>query len=76
MEDKEREFIIALEKLTRETGIAIGGCGCCGSPRLDKINLAKESKLAGYGTDGSCDIMWISPNDSYDWDNYKNSIIK
>ena len=76
MEDKENKFIIELEKLTRKYGIVICGCGCCGSPRLDKINLTKESKLAGYGSDGRCDIVWISPNNSYDWDNYRNSIIK
>ena len=32
--EKKREFIRELTKLTRRTGVIIGGCGCCGSPYL------------------------------------------
>jgi hypothetical protein len=34
MENKIREFIKGLDELAAKTGIAIGGCGCCGSPFL------------------------------------------
>ena len=32
LNNREHDFIIGLEKLSRKTGIIIGGCGCCGSP--------------------------------------------
>lgn len=34
MEEKKKQFILGLAELTRKYGIAIGGCGCCGSPFL------------------------------------------
>jgi len=34
MENKIREFIKGLDELSAKTGIAIGGCGCCGSPLI------------------------------------------
>lgn len=34
MNKQEQAFIEGLTKLTRETGIVIAGCGCCGSPFL------------------------------------------
>ena len=30
----EQEFLEGLARLTRETGVEIGGCGCCQSPFL------------------------------------------
>lgn len=37
MTDEEKrmtEFLEGLTELTKKTGIAVGGCGCCGSPYL------------------------------------------
>ena len=32
-------FLHKLHKLTKETGLVIGGCGCCGSPWISRIGL-------------------------------------
>lgn len=31
-----KDFLRSLSKLSKQTGITIGGCGCCGSPFLDQ----------------------------------------
>lgn len=72
---KEREFILGLTKLTQETGIAIGGCGCCGSPYL--VEAKFTSSASGYVCDRDGEsVRWIDPSDEYDWSHYANSIIK
>jgi len=78
--EKEREFLIGLEQLTRKTGIAIGGCGCCGSPFLLEAEITSDK--SGYGrrtkSDATSDadyIGWIDPTD-YDWEDYSQNIIK
>ena len=76
LNEKEREFIIGLNELTKKTGIAVGGCGCCGSPYLHEIDSEDISNGAGYGDNGKSDISWISPADHYDWKLYKTTIYK
>lgn len=53
-----KKFLVGLEKLTRETGIEIAGCGCCDSPFLSVIqkDAAPED---GYKSsrDGGC-VSW------------------
>ena len=74
--DAEKSFLIGLEKLTRETGIIIGGCGCCGSPFL---GAAKEEELitsAGYGFGSSGQVEWIYPSDERYWNKFSDSIVK
>jgi hypothetical protein len=75
MTDNERAFLIGLEKLTRETGVAIGGCGCCGSPSLfTVIDIPPE---AGYAHNaGECEVRWISPHDDVYWEEYREKIVK
>jgi hypothetical protein len=42
------QFLKELTQLSRKHKIAIGGCGCCGSPFLSKI---EEKEIAGaYAT--------------------------
>jgi len=74
--DQEKLFLIELEALTRKHHMAIGGCGCCGSPRIQKIEEGELDSRAGYGTNGTSEILWISPTDEYDWENYSSSIVK
>lgn len=40
-DDKEAitKFLNELSILTNKYGIMIGGCGCCGSPYLEKFNF-------------------------------------
>ena len=43
MNEKVKDFLTELSALTQKYGIAIGGCGCCGSPWLyytdESLNL-------------------------------------
>jgi len=73
-DEKERLFLIGLEKLTRDTGIEIGGCGCCGSPYLDQAEITDKRSGYGYGDSGK--VVWIDPSDDYEWENYSGSIAK
>ena len=66
--DKEKKFLLELEQLTRKYKISIGGCGCCGSPRLYCLKASDLVENAGYGSDCDSEIAWISPNDKYNWD--------
>lgn len=75
MNDKEKQFIIGLEKLTRETGIAIGGCGCCGSPYLYKVETITRNE-SGYSITEGDNVTWIDPADEVGWNLYKDKIVK
>jgi len=76
-EDREKEFMTGLAKLTRETGITIGGCGCCGSPSLNEGSDAELSDPeAGYGYGYAGEVRWISHVDDYDWKNFSDSIVR
>ncbi|NNF96999.1 MAG: hypothetical protein HKM94_08750 [Halobacteria archaeon] len=58
MTEKELDFLRRLEQLTKETGIAIGGCGCCGSPYLENVDKG------GYQFFGNClGIEWVADGD-------------
>lgn len=51
MEERLCEFLEKLSALTREYGIVINGCGCCGSPWLeDMSNIKRENILLDYLT--------------------------
>lgn len=39
-------FLSELGRISRETGITIHGCGCCGSPWLEGV--PKEKEPEGY----------------------------
>ena len=72
MTNNEKKFILGLEKLTRETGIAIHGCGCCGSPFLREVEVSKDS---GYSAEDCENISWADPKDDF-WDYLKDNIVK
>ena len=75
--ERKRQFLIGLTKLTRETGITIGGCGCCGSPSIDEASDAELSDPdAGYGYGYAGEVAWISHADDYDWKNFSDSIVR
>ena len=44
-EEREKEFLKELTKLTHKYRISIGGCGCCGSPALDDTGDVVEVYL-------------------------------
>ena len=76
-EQRMEDFLVGLTKLTRDTGIVISGCGCCGSPRLDVLGSEEFAhEEAGYGYGYSDKVTWISPSDPYDWESYSDSIAR
>ena len=38
MEESIRNFLTEMSDLTKKYGYIIGGCGCCGSPYLTKVD--------------------------------------
>lgn len=72
--EAERRFILGLTKLTQETGIAIGGCGCCSSPFLEAAEFT--SSESGYGFGYTEQLAWIDPSNDYDWERFRQSIVK
>ena len=44
---KEEEFLEEYKALVEKYGIAIGACGCCGSPWLTKTDDAEIDHLRG-----------------------------
>ena len=62
MSDEERmnAFLVDLRVLTIKHGVAIAGCGCCGSPYIDdKVDVSDPS--AGYVHESGSDVAWIVP---------------
>lgn len=74
-DERKVEFLIGLAKLSRETGIAIGGCGCCGSPSIDALKPEELEARAGYGYGYMNEVSWISPSNSYNWKRFAGSIV-
>lgn len=73
--DAERRFLVGLAKLTRETGIGICGCGCCGSPYLSRMTPDElADKRAGYAK--ADHVQWVSPSDKFAWDEYSDIIVR
>lgn len=66
-------FVLELRELTRKHGIAIGGCGCCGSPFLD-MGADVSDERAGYMEDEN-GLKWIAPSDDFDWREHSTKIV-
>jgi hypothetical protein len=56
--DKERynAFLKELTKITKKHKIAIGGCGCCGSPYLVSVEKSKGTRYTHDGEFG--EVLW------------------
>ena len=76
MNDKERAFLLGLEKLTRETGMKVVGCGCCGSPALEQASPEELAEEAGYGFGYAEEVSWIAPCNKYSWEHYGSGIAR
>jgi len=71
------QFLIGLSKLTRKTGIGIGGCGCCGSPYIEALGAEElADERAGYGYGHAGEVSWISPSDPFLWENFVGSVAR
>ena len=53
-----KKFRAELTELSRRHGIAIAGCGCCGSPWVEKINDPDGRYDLEDPTIGST-VMWV-----------------
>lgn len=57
--EEAKNFLEKLAQLTHETGISISGCGCCGSPWLQRTSV----RDGGYSIDErKFDELTYSPN--------------
>lgn len=77
MTSNEKAFLVGLEKLSRETGVTVCGCGCCGSPFLSALKTPESVDVAGYSADDDglvSEIRWVSPADDYEWNEHKDRI--
>lgn len=50
MTENEKRFLEGLEVLTKETGVVVGGCGCCGSPYLTCTDSKPDKNMNGKYT--------------------------
>jgi hypothetical protein len=50
-EERQDKFLAELTKLTMKYGVAIGGCGCCGSPFLTHLEKPKGVYTISKGGD-------------------------
>ena len=68
-------FLRELTALTRRYGIAIGGCGCCGSPWLDdKVDVSSD--WSGYAIDDTAELTWVAPSDTHAWTTLSEKIVR
>jgi hypothetical protein len=74
-----RRFIQGLEKLTRETGVYIVGCGCCDSPSLWDAEPHQLHPEAGYSVkpNGGC-VSWeyFEPDMPHRWEDDQKRIVR
>ena len=64
--DSTERFLELLEIATRETGVSIGGCGCCGSPgtedaALEDVTYQGVTYVGRYTSDDEkANVAWES----------------
>ncbi len=57
MNAKQEAFLVALTELTRLHGIAVDGCGCCGSPNLKEVATNGDYSVSDNGEFVAC-LEW------------------
>lgn len=75
--ERQRNFVLELRALTMKYGVAVHGCGCCGSPYLEPEADVTDDR-AGYAieTDDWTNLRWVDPSDSRVWLMNKDEIIQ
>lgn len=56
----EKAFLEELTALTRKHRIAIGGCGCCGSPSLYEISEKERDGVYDHAERSPSDFEFIA----------------
>lgn len=72
--EQKAAFLRDLTEITRKHGIAIDGCGCCGSPYL--IEADTSDARSGYGETPPDQVKWIAPSNGYDWRQHSSLIVQ
>jgi hypothetical protein len=65
MTSAEQDFLDELTALTKKHKITIGGCGCCGSPYLQAIEVVSDKGRYIVNEDYSGQIVFVEPDDYY-----------
>jgi len=73
-QERQKQFLIELRELTIKHGIAIGGCGCCGSPFL-VMDKDISDERAGYRHDEGDELEWIAPSDGNWWEFHSGDVV-
>lgn len=67
-DERQAAFLAELTELSRRHRIAIGGCGCCGSPWLTELTPTPTDVMIYEGVDGKYaigevndEIVWVKP---------------
>jgi hypothetical protein len=61
--EQEAAFLEGLRVLTLQTGVVIGGCGCCGSPSLGALAEGEGDSFYRREPYGEEKVEWISPRE-------------
>ena len=72
--ERIHSFLVELAALTRKYRIAIGGCGCHGSPYLDLKPHITDGR-SGYSMHNKY-LQWVDPRDEYVWDECSDDIAR
>jgi hypothetical protein len=72
LDQHEVQFILGLEKLTRETGVTLATCGV----RRVENEESRDDPRAGYSFGNNDEIRWIDPENEDDWIDYSHTIVR
>lgn len=60
-DERVKQFVLMLTKLTQETGIAVASSGCCGKPSLESVEPSEEAGYSWIPDEGEfqSELKWI-----------------
>lgn len=68
-------FVLELRALTLKHGIAIEGCGCCGSPYLTR-DVPVTDPRSGYAISARSEhLAWVDPSRDINWRHRQRELV-